>query len=252
MKLYIPGEDARMLAVKDEVCRRGHTLTAADDCDAALLPLPDSCSAAAPLLALSGRGRRVLHGRLQPSQLRALKNRGWLPENIQENDAYIRENALITAEGALYAAMSRREHTLRGALCAVVGYGRIGRELTRLLLAMGAQVRAVARREASRRQAEADGAQAFDTALLSHALSGVQLLFNTVPCRIIPGSALQQLSPGALAAELASPPYGFDPNQARALGLDAVLESGIPARYAPRTAARLLAEHLLKAGDFHG
>lgn len=251
MQIFIPGTDARMQAAKDEALARGHTLTEAADCDIALLPLPDSTGAAAALLALSGHKRRVLHGRLYPSQKKALQNRGWQLISIQEDDAYIRENALISAEGALHAAMTRVDYTLRGACCAVVGYGRIGRELTRLLLALGAQVRVVARREESRQLAESSGAQAFGMAEMTEAFRGAQLLFNTVPSQIIAPAALHTLAPKALIMELASPPYGFDLENARALGFDAVLESGIPSRYAPRTAARLLMDHL-EAGEMHG
>lgn len=251
MHIFIPGTDARMQAAKDEALARGHAITDATDCDAALLPLPDSTGAAAPLLSLSGQNRRVLHGRLHPSQKKALENRGWQPVNIQEDDTYIRENALISAEGALYAAMSRVDYTLRGAQCTVVGYGRIGQELTRLLLALGAKVHVIARREASRRLAADHGARAFDLSEMAKAFCGVQILFNTVPSRVIDCGHLQSLLPGALIMELASPPYGFDLEKARSLGFDAILESGIPSRYAPRTAARLLMDHL-EAGEQHG
>ena len=251
MNIFIPGTDARMQAAKTEALARGHTLAEAMDCDIALLPLPDSSSAAAPLLSLAGQKRRVYHGRLHPSQKKALANRGWQLINLQEDDAYIRENALISAEGALHAAMTRVDFALRGALCAVVGYGRIGQELTRLLLALGARVRVIARREESRQLAEKDGAQAFDIARMAEALHGAQVLFNTVPSQIIAPDALHALSSGALIMELASPPYGFDLEAARALGFDAVLESGLPSRYAPRTAARLLMDHL-EAGEQHG
>ncbi len=251
MNIFIPGDDARMLCVREEARLRGHTLSAAEDCDIALLPLPDSTAAAAALLALSGKGRLVLHGRLLPSQKKALMNRGWTLKNIQEDEDYIRKNALISAEGALHAAMSRVDFTLRGALCAVVGYGRIGRELTRLLLALGAQVHVVARREASRQQAMHDGARTYDIAEMPQAFSGIQMLFNTVPSHIITPEALRRLQPGALVMELSSPPYGFDMEAAKALKHNAVLESGIPSRYAPRTAARLLMEHL-EAGESHG
>lgn len=251
MHIYIPGDDARMLAARQEAKRRGHTVTDAAACDAVLLPLPDSNAAVPPLLTLQGNNRLILHGSLSASHKEALHARGWRLKDIQEDDAYIGENALISAEGALHAAMSHVDYALRGALCAVVGYGRIGRELTRLLLSLRAQVRVVARRKESRQQAENDGARAYDVAEMAEALHGAQLLFNTVPSPIIASDALQGLSSGALCMELASPPYGFDREAACTRGLDAVLQSGIPSRYAPRTAARLLMDYL-EAGDLYG
>lgn len=251
MHIFILGDDARMQAVKKEAVLRGHTLTDEKACDTALLPLPDSNTAAKALLSQQGNHRLLLHGRLDEAHKDALLSGGWILKNIQEDDAYIRENALISAEGALHAAMSRVDFTLRGALCAVVGYGRIGRELTRLLLSLGADVCVIARREASRLQAMCDGAKAYDITEMVHAFRGVQILFNTVPSRIIARQHLQSLTPGALIMELASPPYGFDMDTAKELGLTAVLESGIPSRYAPRTAARLLMDYL-EAGERHG
>lgn len=251
MYIFIPGDDARMQAVKEEALLRGHALTDAAHCDTALLPLPDSNNAVSALLPQSGNNRLILHGRLSASHKEALISHGWRLKNIQEDESYIRENALISAEGALHAAMSRVDFTLRGALCAVVGYGRIGQELTRLLLALGADVRVIARRQASRLQALCDGAQSYAISEMSTALNNAQLLFNTVPSRIIEKEHFQPLAPSALIMELASPPYGFDLAKAKSLGFDAVLESGIPSRYAPRTAARLLMDHL-EAGEKHG
>lgn len=251
MQIFVPGTDARMQALKAEALARGHTLTDAMHCESAMLPLPDSNAAAADLIVCEGKGRLLLHGRLQSQLQTALIERGWQLKNIQEDDSYIRQNALISAEGALYAAMQRLDCTVRGAKCAVIGYGRIGRELTRLLLALGARVHVAARREASRAQAQIDGSLAFDVNDLPLALDGVQVLFNTVPSQIIHRQALNMLANNALLVELASPPYGFDMHLAKEMGFDAVLESGIPTRYAPRSAARLLMDYM-EAGELHG
>ena len=251
MHIFIPGNDARMQLLKEEALARGHTLTDAIYCDTGILPLPDSRSSVVQLSGIDGQGRTLLHGRLESSQLESLRQQGWRLKNIQEDANYVQKNALISAEGALFAAMQRVDFALRSAQCAVVGYGRIGQELTRLLLALGAEVRVAARRLESRQKAFQIGAQAYDTTQLQHALDGVQLLFNTVPVQVIDAQALSALTPGALVMELASPPYGFDLQTARDMGFDAVLESGIPSRYAPRTAARLLMD-FMEAGDTHG
>ena len=66
------------------------------------------------------------------------------------------------------------------------------------------------------------------------------MIFNTVPALVLPRERLALARPDALLLELASAPYGFDLLQARKLGLRAELESGIPGRYCPRTAAKIL------------
>ena len=249
MHIFIPGDDARMQLLKEEALARGHMLTDAAHCNAGVLPLPDSGSAVDAVLTEDGHGKLLLHGRLSTSQAETLLSRGWTLKNIQEDDAYIQKNALITAEGAIFAAMQQVDFTLRDAPCAVVGYGRIARELTRLLLAMGAQVQVAARRESARLQAALAGAQVCSTERMPEAFHGIQILFNTVPSQIITGQVLSALSPGALVIELASPPYGLDMELARSMGLRVLLESGVPGRYAPRTAAKLLMNHIEAGGD---
>jgi len=251
VNIFIPGEDARMQALKEEALARRHTLTDAMDCDIGILPLPDSRSAYPPLLSIDGKGRTLLHGRLDPSHEDILRRHGWRLKNIQADEDYIRQNAFISAEGALCAAMQRTAFTLRGARCVVVGYGRIAKELTRMLILLGARVRVVARRKSARLKARFRGARAFDMNHMPQAFSDAQVLFNTIPCQIINAQAFERLLPGTLVMELASPPYGFDLSLAKNMGLDAVLESGIPSRYAPKTAAQLLMDHL-EAGEQNG
>lgn len=251
MNLFIPGDDARMRMVKDLSVQRGHQLTTVDKCHAVLLPLPDSASAFPALVSCQGRGRLMLHGRLSNVQQQVLQQHGWQLKDIQADETYVQENALISAEGALAAAMQEVNFTLCGAVCVIVGYGRIAKELARLLRAMGATVRIVARRRKARFNARLHGARAYSISQMEKAFNGAQILFNTVPSQIISTQSLHFLSPKALVMELASPPYGFDLEAARGLGFNVMLASGIPSRYAPSTAARLLMEYL-EAGDHHG
>lgn len=52
---------------------------------------------------------------------------------------FLRENACLTAEGALVAAASRAPFALLGSVCLVVGYGRIGAALVDRLVGLGAK-----------------------------------------------------------------------------------------------------------------
>lgn len=230
-----------MERLRVEALTRGHCLSDAAGCDAAVLPQPDSQGFSEKLAQCAGRGRCAIVGRLTENACTALQNAGWRVIFAQQNEDYALKNALLTAEGAVYCAMDKSKRALRGSVCCVVGYGRIGRELARLLAALGAHIRVAARREAARREAQsAVGAAAFDIPLPESALQGCDMVFNTVPAAVLGDRELLRLPPDALIIELASPPYGVNLEAARRLGLAAYIESGLPARYAPVSAARLL------------
>ena len=62
---------------------------------------------------------------------------------------------------------------------------------------------------------------------------------------MLPAEALAQLRPDALLLELASPPGGFDPQEAAELGLSAMAAPGLPGITAPYTAAELMRAAIL-------
>jgi len=66
-------------------------------------------------------------------------------------------------------------------------------------------------------------------------------LFNTVPSRVVVSGVLRRLPPHAIVAELASAPYGFDAEAARAMGLRTCALPALP-RHFPHTAAKLTAD----------
>ena len=59
---------------------------------------------------------------------------------------------------------------------------------------------------------------------------------------------LCKVKKGALLMDLASAPWGIDREAARSVGVNAVLESGLPGRYCPRSAAALLMEYMEREG----
>ena len=160
--------------------------------------------------------------------------------NLWADERLLQENAYLTAEAAVAAAMRRSHISMAGARCAVVGYGRIGRSLTEILLNQGAEVAVLSRTEAKRRAARESGAEAVDLEHAAEVLPGRRLIFSTPPAQVLDEAALAAVDAGAELIDLASPPYGFDVERAKALGLNAWREPGLPGRYCPLSAARVL------------
>ena len=236
MRVYIAGKGPREIYLAAACRERGHDIVDHGPWDQIILPLPAS-EMPEELTDQLPRGQTILCGRTDEVLDALAKKRGWRLRNVLLDEQFTRENAILTAEGAVHAAMTYLDTAIGGQSCLVIGYGRIGRALAGMLRGIGARVTVAARRPESRKAA---GENSVSLNGMIEALPHIGILFNTVPAPVLPASALGLLPHGALLLELASPPYGFDLNAARKMGLNAHLESGLPGRYCPRSAAEAL------------
>lgn len=165
--------------------------------------------------------------------------------DLTSDEEFLRKNAELTAEGAIYAAMGAQERALKDARCLVVGWGRIGRALTERLVALDARVTVASRTDRGMRLAQSRGAQAVETARMSEALGEIDVVFSTPPFPVFDAKALAKLHRDALVIDLASAPYGVDLEAARSVGVRAWREPGLPGRYCPYSAACVLLEQVL-------
>ena len=160
--------------------------------------------------------------------------------DLWTDEALKLENARLTAEGAIAAAMRASRDALRDTRCLIVGWGRIGRALTETLVPLGVDTAVATRTEANRNRAAERGAEGVPLADIDRALPGRRLIFNTAPTMVLDGDALRHVDGDAMLIDLASAPYGIDLREAWRRGLRAWREPGLPGRYCPRSAARAL------------
>ena len=135
---------------------------------------------------------------------------------------------------------STRGTCLFSSKCIVLGYGKIGRALCRMLRGVGAKVIAVGRSGGSLEQAYKDGIEARDFAAWHEVLPQADWVMNTIPYPVMGNKELSLLRSGCKLMELASAPYGIDKEAALDLGLDYTLEASIPGRFYPRSAAEAM------------
>ena len=181
---------------------------------------------------------------------------GHVIHDLTAREGFLQGNAALTAEGAIYAAMGETADSLLDARCLVIGWGRIGRVLGARLAGLGAKVTVASRSEKSRRQAQGRGLQVVPTQALEEALGEADLIFSTAPALVLDEERLARVRPQARIIDLASAPYGVDLAAAECLGLRAWREPGLPGRYCPLAAARVLAREVLgiygeRGGEAH-
>ena len=170
---------------------------------------------------------------------------GGISDNIidyYKNEDFQMQNAIPTAEGALQIAMENTEITINNSRCGVLGFGRIGKIMARMLKNMGADVTVFARNPKDISLAKALGYNAINIVDISNYIKKFDILFNTVPHRVIDCDALCNLKDNSVIIELASKPYGTDIERAEKLGKKVIVASALPGKVAPITAGKILSD----------
>ncbi|MBI2915161.1 MAG: dipicolinate synthase subunit DpsA [Firmicutes bacterium] len=153
-------------------------------------------------------------------------------------------NSIPTAEGAIQIAMQELPITIHGSRSVVLGFGRCGQTLARMLHALGAKTCVVARSPSHMARAHEMGLDCRHIMELHRTVPRADIVFNTVPSLVLTRKVLELLSRTSLIVDIASEPGGTDFEAARELGLKAILALGLPGKVAPKTAGRILARVL--------
>lgn len=188
--------------------------------------------------------RFFMHKTVCGGMLQRLTASSSLWREIEPEDYYRREelavgNAIPTAEGAVGIAIREYPGTINGAKCLITGFGRIGKNLAIILRGMGAEVFCAARKKADLMQMRAFGVQPLTYREISRRFD---LIFNTVPAKVLTSPVLMQQTRDTLIIELASAPGGIDLKRAEELHLHVIDAPSLPGRVAPKTAAEYIKE----------
>lgn len=163
-----------------------------------------------------------------------------LVELLERDDVAI-YNSIPTAEGAVMMAIQHTDITIHNSVCVVLGFGRTGITMARLLQGFGAKVLVGVRRDEHFARAYEMGFHPFYTKDLKAHVGNADLLFNTVPSLIVTAQIIAAMPPHTVIIDLASKPGGTDFRYAERRGVKAVLAPGLPGIVAPKTAGRIIA-----------
>lgn len=163
-----------------------------------------------------------------------------LIELFERDDVAI-YNSIPSAEGAVMMAMQNTDITLHGSVSIVLGFGRTGITLARVLQGLGAKVHIGVRREEHYARAYEMGLRPFFTKDLIAEVVDADLLFNTVPSLLVTAQVIAAMPSRTVIIDLASKPGGTDFRFAERRGVKALLAPGLPGIVAPKTAGRIIA-----------
>ena len=241
MKISIISKDNRFRFVKDSLSARGHRC---DICD-----IDTYCESDVILLSpraeLSDRELRSLFSRVSAKTTVFCGNgstvKGYFGGRVldySDDEAFLCENAYITAQCALKLTLDNIDTVLFGKRALIVGYGRIGKYLATMLRDLGAVVFVCARRRESQLDAFYNGC--IPVSLDDGSISSFDLIYNTVPEIIIKKSFTERLSDKAVIFELASLPGGFEDTSR------VITARGLPGKMLQRSGADAITDFVLR------
>lgn len=221
---------------------------------AIILPVPASTSESvvafsdiAEIISKAPKKVYVLGGKFSPYLKGLIEKYDIKYDDYYDNECFTLKNAYLTAEGAVQLAMTALKGAIRFSKCAILGYGRIGKALGNMLKSLHADVTVFARKEEDLALATENGLKTQNISSISNALTeDFDIIFNTVPERILHNEALLSLPSRTVLIELASAPGGLDPDIAAQCDVQFINGRGIPGKYAPETAGKIASDTIFQ------
>lgn len=228
MTLYIPQLTPALTIARDVLRQAEVTLVSqGENAGCWLFPVPTGAVTQTP-----NPGTLVIGGKL---------DRRSFPDctrlDLLEDEMYLAKNARLTAECALRILQEKLPGAILGCPILVIGWGRIGKCLARLLRSIGARVTVAARKPADLGMLAALGYDAAAMDKMPELLPRMRVVVNTAPAPVLGEEAISRLPTNAVKLDLAS---------ARGLaGEDVLWARGLPGKMLPEASGQLIAERVL-------
>ena len=157
--------------------------------------------------------------------------------DLLKDELYLAKNAAITADCALQIAAPLLTGTWQDSPSLVIGWGRIGKCLSRMLKALGTDVTVAARSPAVRAALVSLDYPATDPSTMHGDAEKYRIVFNTAPVPVILEEDAENWK-HCIKIDLAS--------RKGIAGEDVVWARGLPGIYAPESSGRLIAETVIR------
>lgn len=245
------GKETRQHYLATMLRELGHEVMVAEDYlpgdhDAILLPVPQTADYLRKIEGKLQKGQIVYGCHFPEDSRKCCEERGIRFVDYMETEGVASRNAVATAEGAIAEALQAGCMSIQDSQVLVVGYGTCGAVLADKLMAWKANVTVVERKEAKREIARTYGCEAISFTELPEKIEKFDIIFNTVPALVVTEKSLERVKKEVVIIDIASRPGGVDFAYCRIENIFAKLCLGLPGKYAPKSAASILMEVIIK------
>ncbi len=185
-------------------------------------------------------GEYVVFGKAEPVVLDTLSGKGVKMFNVARDEKFQAVNSRLTAFGALNTMLSHATSAPDDLDVLIIGFGRTGCALARLLDDVNVKSLTVST-NSSTRQALAFADNVIPSSVFD--FSKYDVIFNTAPEKIVQDKEILSFKPTAVYIDLASIP-ALSLCFAKYIGIDADIYPALPAKVCPKSAAKAIADYI--------
>lgn len=162
--------------------------------------------------------------------------------DLSKYEEFTIKNAIATSEGAIKKAIEMTDITLNDSTILVMGYGRIGKCLSRNLEGFGAKIYCEARKEKDIALIKSMGYNCINLKDIDSILPKVDIIFNTIPFVVLDKERIDLLNEKVVIIDLASAPGGVDFEYLRQKNIKCNWYLAVPSKDSPYSAAMYIKE----------
>ena len=188
------------------------------------------------------KDKNLIAGSIKEDILEIAKENNIQVTDMIKNEKLAILNSISTAEGAIEVAMKETDTIIHGSNILILGFGRIGKVLSKKLQGLSAHITCAARKQEDFAWINAYGYNLININEMGKELEQFDIIFNTVPHLILTKEKLKYLNKKCLLIELASNPGGIDRKEAENYKIKVVEALALPGKVAPTTTAGFMKE----------
>ena len=193
---------------------------------------------------MSNKNKIFLAGKISETVEEKLKEGNIKSIDLLKREELVVLNTIATAEGTIQLAMENTQKTIHGSNILIMGFGRVGKVLAKMLDGIGAKVSCEARKNSDIAWIKAYGYNPIHLSELDTVLGDYDIIINTIPFQILDENRLKYVKKECTILDLSSTPGGVDRNAARRMGLKLIWALSLPGKVAPMTSAEFIKETL--------
>lgn len=184
--------------------------------------------------------KKIVGGNISKLYTEELEKNNNIVVDFMKQEQFVIMNTIPTAEGIVKIIIENTDITVHNSKIAILGFGRVGKSISKLLYGMGANVYCIDTKKDELANISWYGYNTIKNIYTD--LADADIIINTIPSKIITEEVLNCINKKALIVDISSKPGGVDFEYANKNGYNVIHALGLPGKVAPVTSAKYMKE----------